>query len=298
MELSINAVPVDKKDFTWDVTLNLSGNRGTLGDFLPGVGLFYVTDAQIGGVKAASVPNGGYFLGLTGDYWLREKDTAKKEMPDGRYVIDEATGLYHNSKVQTNVVGNREPTFIGGLNNNFRYKDFNFSFLLDLRSGGAIYNGTEYYTTLNGLSMRTLDRQSVTVSGVSSVTGLPLSYTYQRGQTYVIKGASYSGEYMIQQYWSSYCNNAYNFLTKTNWLRLRSLSLSYDFTNMFNKKGFIKGLSASVSATNLWLWTNYKGMDPEVSVSGSGTGGSGSMGIDYCGVPAFKSVTFGVNLKL
>ena len=67
MELSINAIPIDKKDFTWDLTLNLSGNRGTLGDFLPGVGLFYVTDVQIGGVKAASVPNGGYFLGLTGD---------------------------------------------------------------------------------------------------------------------------------------------------------------------------------------------------------------------------------------
>jgi hypothetical protein len=121
MELSINATPVKSQDFTWDLTLNLSGNRGTLGEFLPGVGLFYVTDVQIGGVKAASIPNGGYFLGLTGDYWEREKDGDGNEIPDGRYLIDEVTGLYQNTKVTTNVIGNREPDFIGGLNNNFRY---------------------------------------------------------------------------------------------------------------------------------------------------------------------------------
>ncbi|MDF1561092.1 MAG: SusC/RagA family TonB-linked outer membrane protein [Bacteroidales bacterium] len=296
MELSINATPVKSQDFTWDLTLNLSGNRGTLGEFLPGVGLFYVTDVQIGGVKAASIPNGGYFLGLTGDYWEREKDEEDNEIPDGRYLIDEVTGLYKNTKVTTNVIGNREPDFIGGLNNNFRYKNLNFSLLFDIRKGGDIYNGTEYFLTVNGLSMRTLDRESVTVTGVSSSTNEPLSYTYQAGQTYNIGGASYSGEYMIQQYWLNYANNAYNFMTSTNWLRLRSMSLSYDFGGLLGNNKYIKGLSASVAGYNLWLWTNYKGMDPEVSVSGSGTGGSGSMGIDYCGVPATRNVTFGLNV--
>ena len=296
MELSINATPVKTNDLTWDVTLNLSGNRGTLGDFLPGVGLFYVTDVQIGGVKAASVPNGGSFLGLTGDYWMREKDGDGNEIPDGRYQVDEATGLYAPTNVTTNVIGNREPKFIGGLNNNIRYKDFNLSFLFDIRNGGDIYNGTEYYLTVMGLSMRTLDRESVTVSGVSKTTGEPVSYTYEAGQTYIVNGASRSGEYMIQQYWSNYASNAYNFMTSTNWLRLRSLSLSYDFTNLIGNNKYIKGLSASVAGYNLLLWTNYEGMDPEVSVSGSGTGGSGSMGIDYCGVPATRNVTFGLNV--
>ncbi len=296
MELSINATPVRNQNFTWDVTLNLSGNRGTLGDFLPGVGLFYVTDVQIGGVKAASVPNGGYFLGLTGDYWTREKDEDGNEIPDGRYIVDEATGLYAPTNVETNVIGNREPDFIGGLNNNLSYKNLNFSFLFDIRKGGDIYNGTEYYLTVNGLSTRTLDRESVTVSGVSKATGEPLTYTYEAGQTYVVNGASRSGEYMIQQYWANnYARNAYNFMTSTNWLRLRSMALSYDFTELLGNGTFIKGLSASVAGYNLFLWTNYKGMDPEVSVSGSGTGGSGSMGIDYAGVPATRSITFGLN---
>jgi ferric enterobactin receptor len=296
MELSITGTPVSKKNFVWEATLNLSGNRGRLGNFLPGVGLFYVTDVQIGGVKAASIPNGGYFLGLTGDYWMREKDTNGKEIPGGRYQVDESTGLYLNTKVQTNVIGNREPTFIGGFNNSFRYKNLNFSFLLDIRKGGDIYNGTEYTMTVSGMSKRTLDRKSVTVSGVSSTTSQPVTFTYQSGQTYTIKGANYSGDYMIQQYWNNYANNSYNFLYNTNWLRLRSVTLSYNFTGLLGKNRYIKGMIASVSGNNLWFWTNYKGMDPEVSVSGSGTGGSGSMGIDYCGVPAFRSMTCGLSL--
>ena len=263
IELSINATPVKKRDFTWDVTLNLSGNRGTLGDFLPGVTFFYVTDVQIGGVKAASVPNGGYFLGLTGDRWLREKDTDGNEIPDGRYIVDESTGLYAPTTVTTNVVGNREPDFIGGLNNNLQYKNLSFSFLIDIRKGGDIYNGTDWYLTTRGLSMKTLDRKSVTVSGVSKTSGEPVTYTYEAGKTYTVGGATKSGEYMIQQYWSKYGDNAYNFITSTNWLRLRSVNLSYDFTDLIGKRGFIKGLSASIGGYNLLLWTNYKGMDPK-----------------------------------
>jgi len=103
-----------------------------------------------------------------------------------------------------------------------------------------------------------------------------------------VGGAEKSGDFMIQSYWSNYAANSYNLLTDTNWLRLRALSISYDFKDLFKNKGFIKGMTASVTGTNLFLWSNYKGMDPEVSVSGSGTGGSGSSGIDYCGVSSYS----------
>ena len=51
MELMITGTPIETKNFTWEMTLNMAGNRGTLGDFVPGISYFYVTDAQIGGVK-------------------------------------------------------------------------------------------------------------------------------------------------------------------------------------------------------------------------------------------------------
>jgi hypothetical protein len=100
---------------------------------------------------------------------------------------------------------------------------------------------------------------------------------------------------MIQRYWSNYASNSLNFITSVNWLKLRSLSLTYDFSNMLKNQKIIKGLSATITGTNLATWTNYKGMDPEVSAAG-GTGGSGSTGIDYLGVPATASGAFGINL--
>lgn len=296
MEIALTAKPIVQEDFGWETVLNFSYNKGRLGAFIPGIAYFYPTDAQFGTVKAASIPNGGYFLGMTGQPYLREVDADGKTIPNGRYQIDPATGLYKLDGTNP-VVGNREPDFIGGFNNTFRYKKFMLSFLLDIRKGGDVYNGTEYALVANGLSKKTLlnDRQSVTVSGVNSVTGEDFTQTYEADKTYTIGGKSVDGRYMIQQYWQNYAANSLNFITSVNWLKLRSLSLTYDFSSMLKDKRVIKSLSATAVGTNLFTWTNYKGMDPEVSAAG-GTGGSGSTGIDYLGVPAVASFTFGVNL--
>jgi ferric enterobactin receptor len=296
MEIALTGKPITQKDFGWDVMLNFSYNKGQLGTFLPGVAYFYPTDAQFGTVKAASIPNGGYFLGMTGTNYLREKDAEGKEMANGRYQVDPTTGLYKLNTTNP-IVGNREPDFIGGLNNTFRYKKLMLSFLLDLRKGGDVYNGTEYAMVVNGLSKRTLlnDRQSVTVSGVNSQTGADFTQTYNANESYTINGTTYAGTYMIQQYWANYAANSLNFINSVNWLKLRSLSLTYDFFGIMKNQKVIKGLSATATGTNLFTWTNYKGMDPEVSAAG-GTGGSGSTGIDYLGVPAVASFTFGINL--
>ncbi|MES2332835.1 MAG: SusC/RagA family TonB-linked outer membrane protein [Bacteroidota bacterium] len=297
MEIALTGKPVVTKNFTWDATLNFSYNKGRLGAFIPGIAYFYPTDAQFGTVKAASIPN-SYFLGMTGQPYLREVDSKGVEIANGRYQVDPATGLY-KVNATTPVVGNREPDFIGGFNNTFRYKHLSLSFLLDIRKGGDVFNGTEYALVANGLSKLTTqnDRQSVTVTGVNSVTGADFNQTYSAGQTYTVGTQTLSGNYLIQQYWGNYAANSYNFITSVNWVKLRSLSLTYDFTDHFRNKKIIKGLSVTAVGTNLWTLTNYKGMDPEVSAAG-GTGGSGSQGIDYLGVPATASFTFGVNITL
>ena len=296
MEIALSGKAIATKDFSWDVMLNYSYNKGRLGAFIPGVAYFYPTDAQFGTIKAASIPNGGYFLGITGTPYYRQLDSKGVEMRNGRYQVDPTTGFYKVNTTGTAVVGNREPDFIGGFNNTVRYKNLSLSFLLDIRKGGDVFNGTEYALVINGLSKKTLlnDRQSVTVSGVNSVTGADFSQTYTAGQNYTIGTTNYSGAYLIQQYWQNYAANSYNFITSVNWLKLRSLSLSYDFTRVLRGQRIIKGLTATATGTNLLTWTNYKGMDPEVSAAG-GTGGSGSQGIDYLGVPAVRTFTFGIN---
>jgi TonB-linked SusC/RagA family outer membrane protein len=299
MEVALTGKPFDSKDFGWDITLNWSYNRGKLGKFLEGVTFFYPTDAQFGTVKAASIPDGGYFLGLTGTVFQKGKDLADGEESTGdtRYAVDPATGLYKLDTNASTIVANREPKFIGGLNNTLRYKDFSLSFLLDFRVGGDVYNGTAAYMLTSGMNPITTlnDRKSVTVKGVNSKTGEPFEQTYESGQMYDIGGTSKSGDYMIKAYWDNYYNNSENFITSVNWLKLRSLVLSYDFTNLIKKQKVLKRLVVNVTGNNLFTWTNYKGMDPEVSTA-NGTGGSGATGIDYCSVPSTSSFTFGVNL--
>jgi TonB-linked SusC/RagA family outer membrane protein len=298
MEIALTGKVISQKDFEWNTVLNFSYNKGRLGAFIPGVSYFYPTDAQFGTVKAASIPNGGYFLGMTGQRYLREVDSKGVEIPNGRYQVDPTTGFYKFYTGTDLTVGNREPDFIGGFSNTFQYKALTLSFLLDVRKGGDVFNGTEYALVVNGLSKQTLlnDRQSVTVTGVNSATGADFTQTYNANQSYTLGTSTVSGYDMIQRYWANYAGNSYNFITSVNWLKLRSLSLTYDFSDKLKNQKIIKGISATAVGTNLFTWTNYKGMDPEVSAAG-GTGGSGSTGIDYLGVPAVSSFTFGVNLK-
>ena len=268
--------------------------------------MFYPTDAQFGTVKAASIPNGGIFLGMVGTRFERETavtgvdgegNDIVAELPEGvgRYVIDPNTGLYKVSSETSTLVGNREPKLIGGLANTIRYKNLSVSFLLDFRLGGAVYNGTEYLMVSTGMSPITTlnDRKSVIKDGD---TWKPFTETYEAGKQYPINNVTYSGEAMIQKYWDNYLDNSYNFITDVNWLKLRSLSITYDLSDLVKKASFIKGFSVTATGNNLFTITNYKGMDPEVSTAG-GTGGSGATGIDYASVPAVSSVSFGVNLR-
>jgi len=299
MELSLTGKPIKRENFEWDLTLNMSRNKGTVDNLISGVDILYVTDVQVGNAKAASF-NGGNFMGISGSKYART--------PDGKLILDANTGMPTSDNSTTYNIGNREPKLIGGLNNSFTYKNFNLSFLLDYRIGGDIYNGTDYAMTLNGLSMRTLERDELTLSGVvnTGTAAAPVyedkTFTFNANESYLVSGAQTSGRKIIQDYWGiHYVKESANFMKNTNWLRLRTVSVSYDFGNSLLKKSnvskVIKGLTATLTGTNLWLLTNYKGLDPEASAAGSGVTGSSSVGIDYNGVPSTAGVTFGVNLK-
>jgi len=305
MELSITATPISTRDFNWDLTLNASGNRGKVANLLTGVDILYVTDVQVGNAKAASFNNGN-FMAISGSEWARTED--------GKVILDANTGMPSYDGMATHEIGNREPTVAGGLNNSLQYKNWNLSFLLDYRLGGDIYNGTDYFMTINGMSERTLNRESITIDGAVQTgttdgvddDGNPIqipvyedrSYTYNAEQTYDINGTQTSGRKIIQDYYNTYyTRECANFMTKTNWLRLRTISVSYALPeNVIKKQKVLKGFSVTLTGTNLFLWTNYKGLDPEASAAGSGVTGSTSVGIDYCGVPATAGVSLGLNV--
>mgnify|MGYP003582541926 FL=1 len=279
LEVSINGKAIDKKDFKWDVTLNLSHNKGVVKSLPGALPILYVTDVQVGNAKAASF-DGGNFMGLSGSKW--QTDAA------GNLLLNWATGYPLTSTLTTTHVGNREPNMIGGLNNSLTYKNWNLSFLFDFRLGGDIYNGTEYLLTAYGLSKNTEDRgKKISFSGMSLN---PATSKYEPITREVVADERYYRDILL--------NNAPSFIEDVNWLRLRSVSLSYAMPNsLLNKIKFVKGASLTLTGTNILLFTNYTGMDPETSAAGAGVIGSGSVGIDYAGVPATSGVAVGLNIK-
>src|SRR5690606_23881864 len=224
-------------------------------------------------------------------------------------VLNPQSGMPQSDGLVTHEIGNREPKLFGGLNNNFQYKNWNLSFLLDYRIGGHVYNGTDYYMTAMGMSTRSMDREKLTLTGVvktgENADKTPIysdvqTFEYETGKMYQIGNQTRSGEDVINSYYQSggaYNLESANYMTDTNWLRLRTISLAYSLPKTtLSKVKAIKGLTATVTGTNLLVWTNYKGMDPETSAAGSGAIGSSSVGIDYNGVPATAGVTFGLNV--
>ena len=278
IEITLTAKPVNTRNWNWNASMNISHNSGSVEGLPTGLDLLYVTDVQIGPAKPASV-NNGIFLGLTGQKWQRTDD--------GKLILNSQTGYPVTSTDATNLVGNREPDLLLGFNNSITFKNWDLSFLIDVRKGGAVYNATEWAMVNSGLSKETIHRgETKTFDGVN---------------------VSESGDYvdatstitLDQDYYQNiYSAESSHFITDVNWLRLRSLSLSYQVPqSVYRRWDFIKDIDVSLSGTNLLLFTNYDGMDPEVSAGGAGVLGAGSVGVDYAGVPATRSVSLGLNLK-
>ena len=287
MELSISGTPVETRDFTWDIALNMAGNRGKLDGLPGGITVMYLTDIQYGYARAASF-NGGNFMGIEGSTWTRDDN--------GNVILDKNGMPTYSSSYQE--VGNREALFNGGLNNTFTWKGLSLNMLWEFRVGGDVYNGTQYAMDVNGTSKFSGDvrKQTLTVSGVDA-SGNAVTNSWSAGSTYTFNGVETSGYNIIKNYYQNYYpRETANYLTSVNILRLRTLSLSYDLPRKWMQKtGFIKRASVSVAGNNLLLFTNFDG-DPEVATAGAGVGGSSSVGFAYCDIPSTSGMTFGLNL--
>jgi hypothetical protein len=73
-----------------------------------------------------------------------------------------------------------------------------------------------------------------------------------------------------------------------NWLRLRDVTLSYVIPERIARNA-----SLFVTATDVFLWTNYTGLDPIANGNDAAVGGSGGVGIDYGDFPIPRGINFG-----
>ncbi len=261
IEVLLNASPVKSRDFSWDLTLNFTRNRNKV--------LSIYKDQQQLGNGFTNIIVGQPYGVIYGTRYARNAA--------GKLLIDDS-GLPYADDNQ-GIVGNINPNWLGGINNNFRYKQFNFSFFFDIKRGGDIQNNVDGYGYFYGTPKVTENRGPRVVDGVNATTGQPNTIAVN-GQAYYQRANSVL-ESVIQD--GSY-------------VKLRNVSLGYTLKPSWLSKSPFKSATFSVTGRNLWIHApHFTGGDPEVSSFGSS---NGSQGIYSFSTPTSKSVDFSLKVTL
>jgi ferric enterobactin receptor len=282
LEIALTGSPIQSKNFTWDVTVNFDKNVGKITAMPKDLPFYYDSDSWLYG-NARSQAFQGSFTGNLAGYSF-QKNAA------GDLLIDPATGYPINDNNFQNIA-DRQPDFKIGLINSFGYKGFNLNFNIDIRKGGDVFNANEMYLYTNGLSVRTLDREQPRVIKGVLKDGLENTATPTRNAIALTP-------YYTNGYYSASVSEA-DFIESVDWVRLRDITLAYKFSpNLLKRIGLFKGISVSVSATDLFMITNYSGADPNVSSLNASSRGFGGQGIDWGSVSNPRRFNAGIRVQL
>ncbi|MGA9649332.1 SusC/RagA family TonB-linked outer membrane protein [Pedobacter sp.] len=283
IEVTLRGTPVKTKDFNWDVIANFESAKGTVLSLPNSLPESYVSDTWLyANVRNGNTP-GFSTRSLTGLFYLRNKD--------GQLLINPGTGIPVRSTVFVDGGYDRQPDFTIGLTNTFTYKNMSLSFLLDIRKGGDVLNATQHFLTTLGLSTSTVDRMTPRI-----IPGV-LQDGKENSANPTANNISF-----IPYYQNGFYTNVSEelFIEKDiNWIRLRDVTFSYRLPQtLLKKQSFIKNASVFVTGTDLFLITNYTGLDPVVNGNTAAVGGSGASGIDYGNFPMPIGLNFGIKIGL
>jgi len=278
VEISLRGTPVVRDNFTWDFLANYEHSTGKVLALPHALPESYVSDTWLVGNVRNGVSPGMSTMSLTGWYYLRDTVPGRHKI-----LIDPTSGLPLKSSVFIDRGYDRQPKYTIGLTNTLKYKSASLNFLVDFRRGGDIFNATEWYLTTRGLAPSTLDRNTPRIIDgvlrdgkentanptVNNIVVVPaLQTAYYTGM---------SEELFIEK--------------NINWVRLRDITL-----NLALPEKMMRNASIFITGTDLWLKTNYTGLDPIVNGNSAAVGGSGGVGIDYGNFPIPRGLNFGLKV--
>lgn len=177
------------------------------------------------------------------------------------------------------IIGKALPTFFGGMTNTFNYKKWDLSVFARFVTGNQVYN---------------LIRATSDNLGYSNDGGLSSIYANNRAELVNRwrqpgDNAEYGRASFINQ---NFFINSSQYLENGAFVRIQNANLGYTLT----KPGKVKNMRIYLEGQNLWLFSKYKGFDPEVSSNGAST--DRTAGVDYGAYPQARTILLGVNLKL
>jgi TonB-linked SusC/RagA family outer membrane protein len=262
LELSVNALIFDNKNFSWSSVLNISANRNKVLQLYDGQPI-----DDIG--RGSNYIGEGEPMGIFYGYRSLGVDPTT-----GNIVFDDVNGDGVITADDRTKIGDPNPDFIGGFNNTFNIYQFSIRVFFQYSYGNDLYNGTRVYIE----SLKGEDNQLTTIlnrwQNPGDITNVPLATATDLNN-----------------------NNrtSSRFVEDGSYLRMKELTLAYDFKPELVNKLSLRHLKLFISTYNLLTFTNYSGMDPEINYAGND---NMRMGTDFFTYPQARRFMFGINLGI
>lgn len=303
LEFSLTTVNITTKDVNWTSSFNISFNRNKVLSLTSGQSYLTTIVKWESGNTIAASPGFiaqvgqpvGMFYGLTSDGVYQTSDfastgtsnvlnagipyygTLNKTVQPGSLKYKDLNGDGVIDVNDATTIGNPNPKFTGGFSNNISYKGFDLNVFFQFSYGNQIMNVNRILMEGGG--------------GISNVQGANQFATYADRWTPTNPSNLYARAGTGGTQPAFYSSRD---VEDGSYLRLKTVNLGYRFNPGFIKKAGMSSLRVYVSAQNLYTWTKYSGLDPEVSSFSSAL----TPGVDYSAYPRAKVVTIGLNLSL
>ncbi len=275
-EVTLNAIPVQSGDFQWNTALNFSKNTNVVNEIHPDI-----ETISMGGGESIAIrfSAGGSMGDLYASAFLREnfdENAEEGSQYSGRIVVGDDGTPRKTQDFQ--YMGNVEPSWSMGWNNNMSWKQISLSFLINMKMGGVVVSQTEAMLDGYGVSKRTgdarddgyLEVDAVNENDGSAVTQVdPKIWFLQTGDRNGIM------EYYVYD--------------RTN-VRLAQLSLGYTFN--FESPA-IENLTLSLFGRNLFFFYKEAPFDPDLVMSTN----RNNQGLDNFNLPTTRSIGLNLNIN-
>jgi len=268
VELALRGSPIKTQKFTWELFGTFTRNRNKVVSLLPGIQ--QVSLGGFSGMSIVAAVDRSY-----GEFYAVTNATDAQ----GRTIVDPSSGIPVTTSA-AQYLGSYNPKYQASIGTNLKYQNINLNVLFDGRKGGVFYSRTKDITAFNGTSLET-GGQRIGVIYPNSV------YLDANGNSVVNTTATFNK----QDYYPSLPEGQN--IVDGSYIKLRSLSLSYQFSKDQLKNTKLGGLTIGVFGNNLFLWTPKSNQyaDPEVNSAGS----SNAQGFDFTAQPSVRN--YGINLR-
>lgn len=268
-EFQVTSQNIRNKNFEWSTTFNISHNKNAI-EKLPTSFSQYDRDW-------VRLEQGSPMY----SFWLYKQ--LYVDPKTGNAVYEDVNKDGKITVADRQIVGNAWPDATGGLQNSFRYKNFDLSLFFYFSVGNDVFNMNRFFQEhggIRGTNWGLLKSQMRRWQKPGDVTDIP------RASTLPNADGSYNNGFASSR-----------FLENGSFLRLRNVSFGYSLPKLLSKHLGAEKIRFYINATNLLTFTGYSGADPEGNTAADYSNGT-VQGLDFAIPPQPRQFIFGINLIL